>query len=288
MDEINAFLMQHEALVRAAAFIGVFGAMALAEARWPRRARTLTRRQRWVPNLALVALDAAVVRLLFPAAAVGFAALAAQQGWGLLNAWPLPAWAAFALGVVALDLAVYFQHVMFHAVPALWRLHRVHHADADFDVTTGLRFHPLEIVLSMLIKFAVIAVTGAPVAAVVVFEVVLNGAAVFNHANLRLPERVDRRLRWLLVTPDMHRIHHSMERAEADSNYGFSVSWWDRLFGTYRARARRPQEAMDIGVRGITGGPDAVSLAGMLRLPFRGGAEAEGRGERLQTRSEAA
>lgn len=286
MDEINAFLTRHDAVLRIGAFAVVFAAMALAEALWPCRPRLLGRRQRWTPNLALVALDAAVVRLLFPAAAVGFATLAAREGWGLLNAWPVPPWAAFALGFLALDLAVYFQHVMFHAVPALWRLHRVHHADADFDVTTGLRFHPLEIVLSLLIKFAVIAVTGAPVAAVIAFEIVLNGAALFNHANLRLRAAADRRLRWLLVTPDMHRIHHSMERVEADSNYGFSVSWWDRLFGTYRERARLPQERMEIGVRGLTGGRDAVTLAGMLRLPFRG--DALPAGERLPTRSEAA
>ncbi|HSO07152.1 MAG TPA: sterol desaturase family protein [Pelomicrobium sp.] len=285
MDEINAFLIRNEALVRLAAFAGVFAAMALAETLWSRRARQLARPKRWLPNLALVAVDAAVVRLLFPAAAVGFAALAAREGWGLLNAWTLPPWAAFALGFLALDLAVYLQHVMFHAVPALWRLHRVHHADVDFDVTTGLRFHPLEIVLSMLIKFATIAVTGAPVAAVIAFEVVLNGAALFNHANLRLPAAVDRRLRWLLVTPDMHRIHHSMERAETDSNYGFSVSWWDRLFGTYRERARLPQERMEIGVRGLTGGRDAVTLAGMLRLPFRG---SEARADQLPSRSETA
>jgi sterol desaturase/sphingolipid hydroxylase (fatty acid hydroxylase superfamily) len=172
--------------------------------------------------------------------------------------------------VVALDFAIYLQHVMFHAVPALWRLHRVHHADPDFDVTTGARFHPIEIVLSMLIKLAVIAVLGAPAAAVLVFEVLLNATAMFNHANLKLPEAVDRVLRRLLVTPDMHRVHHSMEVAEANSNFGFNLPWWDRLFGTYRAQARLPQERMAIGVEGLSGDERCVRLPGLLALPFVG------------------
>jgi sterol desaturase/sphingolipid hydroxylase (fatty acid hydroxylase superfamily) len=218
----------------------------------------------------LVVLNSLILRLLFPVAAVGFALLSAERGWGLLNAFEIPFWWAFALSVIALDLAVYLQHVMFHAVPLLWRLHRVHHADADFDVTTGARFHPIEILLSMLIKFAAIAVLGAPAAAVLAFEVLLNATAMFNHANLRLREPVDRLLRWLLVTPEMHRIHHSMEAVEANSNFGFNLPWWDRLFGTYRDRARLPQEHMAIGVRGLTGSDEAVKLTGLLALPFAG------------------
>jgi sterol desaturase/sphingolipid hydroxylase (fatty acid hydroxylase superfamily) len=223
---------------------------------------------RWLHNLGLVVLNSLILRLLFPLAAVGFALLAAERGWGLLHAFAVPFWWAFALSVIALDFVIYLQHVMFHAVPLLWRLHRVHHADADIDVTTGARFHPIEILLSMLIKFGAIAVLGAPAAAVLVFEVLLNAIAMFNHANLRLRQPVDRWLRRILVTPEMHRIHHSMEVAETNSNFGFNLPWWDRLCGTYRERARLPQESMAIGVKGLTGSDRAVRLTGLLALPF--------------------
>lgn len=266
----NEWALAHEPAVRLAAFFGVFALMAIWEAAAPRRARLLPRRLRWPHNLALVVLNSLILRLLFPLAAVGFALLATESGWGLLNAFGVPFWWAFLLSVIALDFAIYLQHVMFHAVPLLWRLHRVHHADADIDVTTGARFHPVEILLSMLIKFAAIAVLGAPAAAVLVFEVLLNATAMFNHANLRLREPVDRMLRWLLVTPEMHRIHHSMEVAETNSNFGFSLPWWDRLCGTYRERARLPQESMAIGVQGLTGSDAAVRLTGLLALPFAG------------------
>ena len=264
----NEWALGHEPAVRLGAFFGVFALMAVWEAVAPRRARLLPRRVRWLHNLALVVLNSLILRLLFPLAAVGFALLAAERGWGLLNAFVVPFWWAFALSVIALDFAIYLQHVMFHAVPLLWRLHRVHHADADIDVTTGARFHPIEILLSMLIKFAAIAVLGAPAAAVLAFEVLLNATAMFNHANLRLHKSVDRLLRRMLVTPEMHRIHHSMEAAEANSNFGFNLPWWDRLFGTYRDRARLPQERMAIGVKGITGSDAAVKLTGLLALPF--------------------
>ncbi|MEK7435360.1 MAG: sterol desaturase family protein [Pseudomonadota bacterium] len=264
----NEWALAHEPAVRLAAFFGVFALMAVWEALAPRRARLLPRRVRWLHNLALVVLNSLILRLLFPVAAVGFALLAAKSGWGLLNAFGVPFWWAFALSVIALDFAIYLQHVMFHAVPLFWRLHRVHHADADIDVTTGARFHPVEILLSMLIKFAAIAVLGAPAAAVLVFEVLLNATAMFNHANLRLRAPVDRLLRWLLVTPEMHRIHHSMEVAETNSNFGFNLPWWDRLCGTYRERARLPQESMAIGVQGLTGSDLAVKLTGLLAIPF--------------------
>lgn len=257
-----------EALLRIGAFLGVFAAMAAWEVLSPRRARLFTRQVRWTGNLALVVLDTVILRLAFPVAAVGFAALAADRGWGLLNALDVPFWPAFALSLLALDMAIYFQHVMFHAVPLLWRLHRVHHADPDFDVTTGLRFHPVEIVLSMLIKLAAIALIGAPAAAVLAFEILLNACAMFNHGNVAIPGAVDRALRRVIVTPDMHRIHHSMEVAETNSNYGFNLASWDRLFGTYRAEASLPQERMRIGVEGITGDERAVSLTGMLAIPF--------------------
>ena len=264
----NEWLLAHEPAIRLAAFVGVFALMALAEAVVPRRQRRLPRRTPWPRNLALVAVNTVVVRLVFPLAAVGFAAFVGERGWGLLNALGVPFWPAFVVAVTALDLVIYAQHVMFHAVPWLWRLHRVHHADADVDVTTGARFHPIEIVLSMLIKLAVVALLGAPAAAVLAFEVVLNAAAMFNHANLRLPTGIDRALRWMIVTPEMHRIHHSQDMAETNSNYGFNLTWWDRIFGTYRAVAARPQETMPIGVDGITGTDRAVRLGGLLMLPF--------------------
>jgi sterol desaturase/sphingolipid hydroxylase (fatty acid hydroxylase superfamily) len=264
----NEWALAHEPAVRLGAFFGVFALMAMWEAVAPRRARLLPRRVRWLHNLALVVLNSLILRLLFPVAAVGFALLAAERGWGLLNVSGVPFWWAFALSVIALDFAIYLQHVMFHAVPLLWRLHRVHHADADIDVSTGARFHPIEILLSMLIKFAAIAVLGAPAAAVLVFEVLLNATAMFNHANLWLREPVDRLLRWMLVTPEMHRIHHSMEADETNSNFGFNLPWWDRLFGTYRERARLPQESMAIGVKGLTGRDEAIKLPGMMVLPF--------------------
>ncbi|MGC2517874.1 MAG: sterol desaturase family protein [Burkholderiales bacterium] len=260
--------LAHEPAIRLGAFFGVFALMAVWEAVTPRRVRLFPRRVRWLHNLALVVLNSVILRLLFPLAAVGFALLTAERGWGLLNAFDVPFWWAFVLSMLALDFAIYLQHVMFHAVPLLWRLHRVHHADPDIDVTTGVRFHPFEIVLSMLIKFAAIMVLGAPAAAVLVFEVLLNATAMFNHANLRLREPVDRFLRRMLVTPEMHRIHHSMEAVETNSNFGFNLPWWDRLFGTYRARARLPQESMAIGVKGLTGSDQAVKLLGLLAIPF--------------------
>lgn len=262
------FAVAHEPAVRLLAFCGVFALLALWEIAAPRRAQLHGRTVRWKANLGLVAFNTVLVRLVFPFAAVAFATLAAQRGWGLLNNIDLPGWLALLLAVVAMDFAIWLQHVMVHAVPVLWRLHQVHHADPDYDLTTGARFHPLEIILSMLIKFAVIAVLGAPAAAVLVFEVLLNATAMFNHGNIKLPAGVDALLRLLLVTPDMHRVHHSTDNAEANSNFGFNLSLWDRLFGTYCPAARLPQESMEIGVAGLTGDPRCVSLTGMLVIPF--------------------
>jgi sterol desaturase/sphingolipid hydroxylase (fatty acid hydroxylase superfamily) len=264
----NEFALANEAAIRLAAFFGIFAVMALWEVAAPRRNRLHTRARRWSANLGLVVFNTVLVRLVFPFAAVAFATLAAQRGWGLLNNVALPEPLALVLAVVAMDFAIWLQHVMVHAVPVLWRLHQVHHADPDYDVTTGARFHPLEIILSMLIKFSVIAVLGAPAAAVMVFEVLLNATAMFNHGNVKLPAGVDAPLRLLLVTPDMHRVHHSTDNAEANSNFGFNLSVWDRLFGTYRPAARLPQESMQIGVAGLTGDPRCVSLPGMLVIPF--------------------
>lgn len=257
-----------ETVLRFGAFLGVFVLVALWEVLAPRRPSRFTRAQRWPHNLGLIALNAGIVRLAAPGAAIAVALAGEAHGWGLFNVVTLPSWAAILLGVVLLDLAIYFQHVLFHAVPALWRLHRVHHADEDYDVTTGLRFHPIEILLSLGIKCVVIAALGAPVLAVLVFEVLLNGTSMFNHANGRLPVVVDRWLRWLVVTPDMHRVHHSVIPSELNSNFGFSLPWWDHVFGTYRAQPAAGHEAMRIGVDGMQG-PDEVRITRLLTQPLR-------------------
>jgi sterol desaturase/sphingolipid hydroxylase (fatty acid hydroxylase superfamily) len=237
-----------ESAVRLAAFLCVFLAMAVWEAAAPRRRREIPRWLRWTNNLALVAVDTVLVRMAFPVAAVGFALLAEQRGWGLFNSAPVADWAAFVLSLLALDLSIYFQHRLFHAVPVLWRLHRVHHADLEIDVTTGVRFHPLEMVLSMAIKLAAVAALGAPALAVLGFEVLLNATSMFNHANIRMPLALDRAMRWIVVTPDMHRVHHSIRPEETNSNFGFNQPWWDRLFQTYRSQPAAGHEAMVIGL----------------------------------------
>jgi sterol desaturase/sphingolipid hydroxylase (fatty acid hydroxylase superfamily) len=262
-------VLAYEPALRLAAFAAVLAAMAIWEALAPRRSRTLSRWRRWPANLGIVVLNTVVVRTLFPVVAVGLAITAETQGWGLLHHYDIPAWAAVLAGIVLLDLAIYLQHVMFHAVPALWRLHRMHHADLDLDVTTGARFHPIEIALSVLVKFAAIAALGAPPAAVLLFEIALNATSMFNHANVRIPPALEPVLRGLLVTPDMHRVHHSIERDETNSNYGFNLSVWDRLFGTYRAQPRAGHAAMTIGVPDIRDAAECSSLAGMLAIPFR-------------------
>ena len=269
--------MSSEPVIRVAFFLGIFIVVAVWEAMAPRRKRQLPRRARWPANLGIVALNTALVRLLLPTTAVAFALLGEQRGWGLLNNIDLPRWAAVVLAVVALDLAIYLQHVLFHAVPALWRLHRMHHADLDIDVTTGARFHPIEIAASMILKLGTIAALGAPAEAVLVFEVLLNGTAMFNHANLRLPSGLDRVLRWIVVTPDMHRVHHSIVRQETNSNFGFNLPWWDRLFGTYRAQPAAGHEAMTIGIEQFRSSREQ-RLDRMLTQPFRDEASAEHRG----------
>ncbi|SES64863.1 sterol desaturase family protein [Oceanicella actignis] len=230
--------MSNEPLIRLAVFAAVFCLMAGWEALRPARALALGRWPRWGVNWAVAALDAALVRLLFPAAAAGAAWDAQAMGWGLFNALDWAPWLEALICIAALDFAIWFQHLLSHKIPILWRVHRVHHADRDVDVTTAIRFHPIEIALSMLFKIGLVYALGAPALAVILFEILLNGCAMFNHANISLPARIEAALRWLLVTPDMHRIHHSVRREETDSNYGFNLSWWDRLFGTYRARAR--------------------------------------------------
>jgi sterol desaturase/sphingolipid hydroxylase (fatty acid hydroxylase superfamily) len=263
----------NEAGVRLGAFIAVFAAMALWEVAAPRWRRAYSRLKRWPSNLAVVALNTALVRTLLPVTAVSLALMGARRGWGLLNNLPIPTWTAIVASVILLDLAIYLQHVMFHAVPALWRVHRMHHADLDFDVTTGARFHPIEIVLSMVIKFATVAALGAPAFGVLIFEVLLNATSMFNHGNVRIPARLERYVRWLVVTPEMHRVHHSIVVAETNSNFGFNLSWWDRLLETYRDRPAAGHEAMTIGIEQFRAARE-LWLDRMLLQPFRGPAGA--------------
>ncbi len=261
-------IMQFEAPLRLGVFVGVLTAMALWELASPQRRHEIPRLLRWGNNLALVVLDTAVLRLLFPVLAVGVAGFAMQNGWGLSHLFDWPAWLVVVIAFVLLDLVIYFQHVLFHAVPALWRLHRMHHADTEFDVTTGVRFHPLEVILSMVIKIAVIVAIGAPPVAVLLFELALSATALFNHANIRLPAGVDRILRWFVVTPDMHRVHHSVIPAETNSNFGFNLPWWDRLLGTYKAAPEKGQRGMIIGLSVFRARRD-LWLDRLLLQPFR-------------------
>ena len=242
-------LVANEPAVRVAIFTVAFALVAAFESLVPRRPLTVPRRSRWPSNLAIVLLNTVLVRALLPVTAVSMAMLAEERGWGLFHAsGPLPAWLVIPATVVVLDLAIYLQHVLFHAVPILWRLHRMHHADLDVDVTTGARFHPIEIVLSMLLKFGVIATLGASPLGVLVFELLLSTGSLFNHGNLRLPLRADGILRWIVVTPDMHRVHHSAAPEETNRNFGFTLSWWDWIGGTYRAQPAAGHAGMALGI----------------------------------------
>ena len=247
-------------------FLGMLATMGFWETIAPKREQRASRLGRWAANLGIIAISVLMLRLLIPAGAMGAAAFAEANGWGLLNVISLPYPAAIMVAVILLDCAIYWQHVIFHAVPMLWRLHKVHHADVEIDVSTGLRFHPVEMLLSMIIKISVVLLTGAPMLAVLIFEVLLNATAMFNHGNVRLPAGVDRWLRLLIVTPDMHRVHHSIIKRETNSNFGFNLSLWDRLFGSYRAQPAGGHAGMQIGLpeyRQFRG------LAWMLALPFR-------------------
>lgn len=265
-------MLASEGGIRLAAFLAIFGGMALFELLSPRLERAemagALKSQRWFTNLSMVVLSSILLRLVFPAAAVGAALWAQENAWGLFRAVGLAPVLAGVLAFVILDFAVWLEHVASHKIAILWRFHRMHHADTGFDVTTGLRFHPAEILLSMAWKSAVILLLGPPVLAVLVFEIVLNGTAMFNHSNARLPLGFDRVLRRVLVTPDMHRVHHSTIRRETDSNYGFNFPFWDRLFGTYNDQPAKGHDAIDIGLEQWRG-REPSSLAWALRLPFR-------------------
>ena len=265
-----SLIEQYEPFIRLSFFFGILLIMALWETFSPRRIPKVSRPYRWLHNMSLVILNTVLVRVVFPTATVGMALLAEKQGWGILSLLQWPLLVSVLFSVIVLDFMIWLQHVTVHAIPVLWRLHRVHHADLDYDVTTGLRFHPIEILLSMGIKFIVIIALGPPVVAVIIFEVVLNGMAMFNHGNVKLPLPIDRALRLLLVTPDMHRVHHSVEDDETNSNFGFNLSIWDRLFGTYKAQPDAGHENMHIGIRGFEEKQEVSNLLGMLVLPFKG------------------
>lgn len=265
----TSYLLEHDATLRVSLFVLVLGMMAAWEHFAPARIAREPWWRRWRTNVGVAAFNTLAVRLVLPTTAIGMAEFAAAHGWGLLNHYPMPGWIAVAACVLALDLVVYFQHVMFHSVPLLSRLHSAHHADPEIDATTGIRFHPLEIALSMLVKFAAIIVLGAPALAVLIFELLLNLTALFNHGNVRLPLVLDSALRWVLVTPDMHRIHHSVIASERNSNYGFCLASWDRLFGTYTADPSGGQAGLRIGLADYPDARISTTFAGLISIPFR-------------------
>lgn len=261
-------ILAAEPTIRLGVFFGVLLTMALWEALAPRRERRLSRLQRWPSNLGIVVFNTMLLRLIVPVAAVGTALLSAERGWGVLNYVALPAWVEVAATVVFLDFVIYGQHVMFHKVPMLWRLHRMHHTDVELDVTSGARFHPIEILASMVIKLAVVAALGAPALGVLIFEVLLNATAMFNHSNVRISKAIDRVVRLVIVTPDMHRIHHSVVPLETHSNFGFNMPWWDRLCGTYRDQPEAGHDGMTIGLDEFRAAREQM-LDRMLTQPFR-------------------
>lgn len=259
--------MNNEILIRLGFFFGVLVLMATWETMAPRRILGFPRKLRWSGNLGIILLNNLTARLLFPLMPASLAFLAHERGWGLLNHLDLPYWLALGIALVWMDFAIYLQHVMFHAFRIFWRVHRMHHTDLDYDVTTGLRFHPIEIFLSLLIKLAVVALIGPPPTAVLIFEVLLNATSMFNHGNVRISTPVDRVLRLFVVTPDMHRVHHSVIERETNSNYGFNLPWWDRLFGTYRKQPAMGHEGMTIGLDAFRD-PKMLRLHWLLVIPF--------------------
>ena len=259
--------MPGEGIIRLAFFFGVLAVIASWEVVAPRRALTDSKQRRWVANLSLVAIDTAAARSILPILPAAMALVARERGWGILNLVSLASWVKIILAVAALDFVIYLQHVLFHFLPVLWRLHRMHHTDLDIDVTTGNRFHPLEILISTGIKLAAVSLIGSPAAAVVLFEVVLNTTSQFNHGNIRIPGALDRWLRLVVVTPDMHRVHHSIIPRETNSNFGFNLPWWDRLCGTYRPQPEQGHTAMVIGLKEFRD-PMKLGLGHLLIQPF--------------------
>ena len=261
--------MKHEAVIRIVFFLGILIPLALWEFLSPRRVLTTSKPVRWFGNMGVVLINTVALRTLFPVLAVDLASMAERNGWGILNYYSPPSWVAIVVGVIALDLLIYLQHILFHSVPVFWRLHMMHHADLDVDISTGLRFHPIEIILSMGIKMAAVAAIGPPSVSVIIFEVILNATSMFNHGNILLPAGFDKIVRLFVVTPDMHRVHHSVTIRETNSNFGFNFPWWDRLFGTYRAQPAAGHEEMVIGLSQFRNAK-RLTLPWMLVLPFVG------------------
>jgi sterol desaturase/sphingolipid hydroxylase (fatty acid hydroxylase superfamily) len=266
---MDPLIQKNELFIRFGFFFGILVIMALWEQVAPRRLLITSKRMRWISNLGLVLTDSILVRLVFPTALVGAALLSQQKGWGLLNLFELPCLLDLCFGVLILDFTIYLQHLMFHAVPLFWRLHMVHHSDMDFDVTTGIRFHPIEIILSMGIKMAVVFLAGPSPLAVLIFEVLLNGTAMFNHGNVRYSKTIDAILRLFVVTPEMHRVHHSNIRWETNCNFGFNFPWWDRLLGTYRDQPFKGHLEMTIGLDQFKE-PKRLTFPWLIVLPFIG------------------
>ncbi len=266
---MTEFVSNNEGAIRLLFFLGIFSAVGIAEIIYPRRSLTTSKSWRWFANVGIIFLNTFFIRLLFSAGAVGVALFVSEHNWGMFNSLAIPYWLAVILTVIILDFVIYLQHVMFHAVPTLWRLHMMHHADMDIDVTTGTRFHPIEMILSMLIKASAIIVLGAPALGVIIFEIILNGTAMFNHGNVKLPIDLDAVLRLFVVTPDMHRVHHSVFPVETNSNFGFSLPWWDRLMGTYRAQPMKGHSGMTIGLNQFRN-PGNLGLINLLKMPFVG------------------
>ena len=264
---MNAFAVTHEVSLRLGLFAATFVLIAIAEMIAPRRQPTVDKATRWKNNLFLTVINTVAVRIIFPFTAIAVAGFAEERGIGLFNGAPIPFWMAALVALPALDVAIYLQHRVFHAVPVLWRLHRMHHSDLDIDVTTGTRFHTIEILLSMLIKFLVIIVLGAPVISVLIFEILLNATSMFNHGNVHIPAGIERIARWFVVTPDMHRVHHSIDPVETNSNFGFCLPWWDRVLGTYTAQPAMGHEGMITGIAQFRSPQDA-RLDRMLLQPF--------------------
>jgi sterol desaturase/sphingolipid hydroxylase (fatty acid hydroxylase superfamily) len=267
--DFSSFIVKNESIVRFSFFFGMLLIMGGWELFAPRRVPTISKTSRWVNNLGLIMLNGFVLRLVVPIASTGMALFAQQNGWGILNYYAVPKIANILISIIVLDFIIYMQHVMVHAVPLFWRFHRVHHADLDYDVTTGARFHTFEIIFSMFIKLTAIVLLGPAVIAVILFEIILNAMAMFNHGNVGLPKSLDKFLRYFIVTPDMHRVHHSIEEDETNSNFGFNLSIWDRLFGTYRAKVRAGQIEMTIGLKTIRRAKETNHLIGMLLIPFK-------------------
>ncbi len=261
--------MNLDLIIRISAFVGIFLIMAVWERQAPRRKWQAPRVQRWIINLGLVGFNSLCTRLLLASGAFGASVLAKQGEVGIFYVLHWPVWVEMFLAVILLDLVVYLQHVLMHAVPIFWRLHMVHHTDTDFDVTTGVRFHPIEIAFSMFIKIGAVVLLGASPGAVVMFEVLLNATSMFNHSNVRIPKELDRKLRWFLVTPDMHRVHHSIIPKETNRNFGFNLPWWDRLLGTYLAQPSQGHEQMTIGLEQYRD-PSRLTFLSLLVLPFTG------------------